>query len=222
MLTDIVRANRQLLSLKELPPYKGPKLKAFPIHPGQIEWIQQLERSPESEEGSQGYVFKVKIDSRIYALKVFKFFKPSEAKYLLSPLRAKMVSDELAVFHVDPFYAECRAYGRIQRKEESEGLKSKVAADCYGFLLLEKKDEIVLNRMGIDLWDMPEEDEYRKQARESPVRAIVKEYVEGETSFNPQNCKAMPKKVRRLKRWKIYYKDIKEDNCDKGSKLKVF
>ncbi|KAI0888814.1 kinetochore Sim4 complex subunit FTA2-domain-containing protein [Annulohypoxylon maeteangense] len=216
MVTETVRANRRLCLLDELPPCIGPKLRAFPNRRPKIQWLQQLERSPGSELGSQGYVFRVKIDSRIYALKVFKFFKPSDAKYLLSPVRAKKVSDEIAAFHVDPFYAECRAYGRIQKQEEAKGLKSRIAANCYGFLCLQKKHELQLAEMGIDLWDLPEEDEYRQQAEGSPIRAILKEYIEEETEFNSQNCKEMLKKLRRLNRWGVVHRDIQAGNYKNG------
>ncbi|KAI2469974.1 kinetochore Sim4 complex subunit FTA2-domain-containing protein [Annulohypoxylon bovei var. microspora] len=216
MVTETVRANRSLLLLDELPPCAGPKLRAFPKRRPKIQWLQQLERSPESELGSQGYVFRVRIDSRIYALKIFKFFKPSDAKYLLSPPRARMVSDELAAFHVDPFYAECRAYGRMKKEEEGRGLKSRIAANCYGFVCLQKKDELKLVEMGIDLWDLPEEDEYRQKAEGSPIRAILKEYIEDDIHFNAHNSKEMLKKLRRLNRWGVFHRDIRAGNYKNG------
>ncbi|KAI0899585.1 kinetochore Sim4 complex subunit FTA2-domain-containing protein [Annulohypoxylon nitens] len=216
MVTETVRANRRLSLLDELPPCAGPKLRAFPNRRPKIQWLQQLERSPESELGSQGYVFRVLINSQTYVIKVFKFYKPSDAKHPLSPRRAKLVSDELAAFHVDPFYAECRAYGRIKKEEERRGLKSRVGANCFGFLYLRKKDELKLIEMGVDLWDLPEEDEYRQQAEGSPIRAIVKEYIEDETEFNQKNCEEMLKKLRRLNRWRIFHGDIRQGNYKNG------
>jgi len=66
-----VKANRKLLASKELPPCDGPKLGAFETKRPSIEWMELLERSsPESQSGSEGYVFKVKINSKVYALKV--------------------------------------------------------------------------------------------------------------------------------------------------------
>lgn len=66
-----VDANRKLLSLKELPPCDGPKLHIFDQRRTPIEWLELLEKSsPESRSASQGYVFKVKIGSKIYALKI--------------------------------------------------------------------------------------------------------------------------------------------------------
>jgi hypothetical protein len=66
-----VEANRKLLALKELPPCDGPKLRIFEHGQSPIEWLELLEKSsPESRSASQGYVFKVRINSKIYALKV--------------------------------------------------------------------------------------------------------------------------------------------------------
>lgn len=74
MVTETVRANRRLSLLDELPPCAGPKLRAFPNRRPKIQWLQQLERSPESELGSQGYVFRVLINSQTYVIKVVGFF----------------------------------------------------------------------------------------------------------------------------------------------------
>lgn len=66
-----ILTNRKLLMLKELPPCDGPKLHVFEHRRARIEWLELLEKSsPESHSASQGYVFKVKINSKIYALKV--------------------------------------------------------------------------------------------------------------------------------------------------------
>lgn len=56
---------------KELPPCRGPKLRAFRHHNSPIEWLERLDTSLEdSDSGRQGYVFKVRIKSELYALKV--------------------------------------------------------------------------------------------------------------------------------------------------------
>ncbi|KAI0549517.1 hypothetical protein F4679DRAFT_546456 [Xylaria curta] len=49
---------------------------------------------------------------------MFKLYKPSNSKSLLSKMREGLVSDELTAFHCDPFYAECRSYGRINELEK--------------------------------------------------------------------------------------------------------
>ena len=60
-------SNRQLMAALELPPCDGPKLRSFENRHAPIEWLNELGHI---ELGEQGYVFKVKIKSRIYALKV--------------------------------------------------------------------------------------------------------------------------------------------------------
>lgn len=73
-MVEGVKANRLLLKSKELPPCDGPKLGMFAHSRAPIEWLGLLPKStPESESGSQGYVFKVKILSDVYALKVVRF-----------------------------------------------------------------------------------------------------------------------------------------------------
>jgi hypothetical protein len=59
-------------SPKELPPCDGPKLHAFAGQNSPIEWLERLDKNREDVSGysSEGYVFKVKIDSQLYALKV--------------------------------------------------------------------------------------------------------------------------------------------------------
>ncbi|KAI1348658.1 kinetochore Sim4 complex subunit FTA2-domain-containing protein [Xylaria sp. FL0043] len=123
-MRDVVRRNRRLLLSPELPPCDGPKLRAFQYRNDPIEWLGSLEDRP-IPPGSirQGYVFKVKIQSRIYALKVFKFFDPSAYRGYLGPAQGEPVSDDVLTFHTDPFYAECRAYGRLQHAREKQGLK---------------------------------------------------------------------------------------------------
>ena len=57
---------------EELPPCPGPKLHAFPYQNSPIEWLERLNEELEGLPGggTDGYVFKVKIESQLYALKV--------------------------------------------------------------------------------------------------------------------------------------------------------
>ncbi|KAI8955929.1 kinetochore Sim4 complex subunit FTA2-domain-containing protein [Xylaria longipes] len=216
-MTDIVRANQKLLASNKLPPCKGPKLHAFSDSKAPITFLELLERpGPPPGSAFQGYVFKVSIKSRVYALKVFKFYKPSDGKRFLSKMREGLVSDELAAFHCDPFYAECRAYGRINELEKKGIIKEKAAAECYGFLRLKPEEETKIAQMGANLWDLPREDEYRRRAEGSPARAIVKEYIEGETIFGLRSCRHMLKSLRLLNEHGILHRDIKGDNYKGG------
>ncbi|KAI1751230.1 kinetochore Sim4 complex subunit FTA2-domain-containing protein [Xylaria castorea] len=216
-MTDIVRANQKLLASKKLPPCKGPKIHAFSDSEAPITFLELLERpGPSVGSAFQGYVFKVSIKSRVYALKVFKFYKPSDGKIFLSKMREGLVSDELAAFHCDPFYAECRAYGRINELQKRGIIKQKAAAECHGFLRLKPEEETTIAQMGVNLWDLPKEDEYRRRAEGSPARCIVKEYIEGETIFGLRNCRHMLKNLRLLNEHGILHRDIKDDNYKGG------
>lgn len=114
---------------------------------------------------------------------------------MLGPIDGADVSDDLLAFHTDPFFAECRAYGRIEgystttpgplrkrrqpRKQKPKQIRAKIAARCYGFLALKTADENgYLAAQGIDLWsDIDPDDDYRLQAEGSPIRGLVKEYI---------------------------------------------
>ncbi|KAI0460262.1 kinetochore Sim4 complex subunit FTA2-domain-containing protein [Xylaria acuta] len=205
-----VEENRRLLSALELPECEGPKLKAFPHRNSPITWIEWINQTnDESLSGGQGYVFKVEIKSRIYALKVFKFFKPSLYRHALGPIPRRAVTDVELGFHTDPFYAECRAYAQIEARRKSQGLKRKDIADCYGFLALTKADEEVLAEYGVDLWcDIPLDDGYRKRAEGSPVRALVKEYIEEDLEIDEKTIKHMATAIKWMNRNKILINDV--------------
>ncbi|KAI1151447.1 kinetochore Sim4 complex subunit FTA2-domain-containing protein [Nemania diffusa] len=210
--------NRRLLSAPELPECTGPKLKAFPYRESPITWLECISRQGDASESSgQGYVFKVKIRSRIYALKVFKFFNPSTNRDFLSSTRGQRVTDLELEFHTDPFYAECRAYAHIEARRRIQKLKRKDIADCYGYMGLTKADEEVLAGYGIDLWcDIPLHDEYRERAAGSPVRALVKEYIEEDVEPNERTCKKMRAGVRWMNRNQLLINDVHARNFKGG------
>jgi hypothetical protein len=53
-----------------LPPCPGPKLAAFQTQNTQIKWIERLDVDRDSESTMQGCVYKVEIESKVYALKI--------------------------------------------------------------------------------------------------------------------------------------------------------
>ena len=60
----------------ELPRIKGPKLRRFKDgHYKRIEYLELLGRSDDEEQlanGDHGYVFRVRIDGELYALKIVR------------------------------------------------------------------------------------------------------------------------------------------------------
>lgn len=151
-------------------------------------------------------------------MKQFKFFKPSTQRFVLGPIRGKAIGDDELAYHTDPFFAECRAYGRIEQARAQEKRVRKVAARCYGFLTLKKQDEERLKREGYDLWpeNLPPGDEYRILAEGSPVRALVKEYIEDDPALDLRTMRWMLKDIKFLNRNKCLNRDIKRDNYRNG------
>ncbi|KAI7775784.1 hypothetical protein LA080_006369 [Diaporthe eres] len=214
MAMPVAEDNWRLMSSAELPPCEGPKLQAFKYRSARIHWGDCIG----GDIGSQAYVFKVKIKSKTYALKVFKFFNPSTQRFVLGPSRGKLVSDDELAFHTDPFFAECRAYGRIEEARAKEKRVRKVAARCYGFLILGAREEEHLKRNGFDLWPttIPPGHKYRAMAEGSPVRALVKEYIERDPDLDLRTMNGMLKDIRFLNRHKCLNRDIKRDNYRDG------
>ncbi|KAH8894437.1 hypothetical protein GQ53DRAFT_820833 [Thozetella sp. PMI_491] len=208
-------SNQRLMAATELPPCLGPKLQAFKYRHAPIKFLNQLDEQSDEGSGRQGYVFKVEIRNTIYALKIFKFFEPWAERLLLGE-DENLVSDDILRFHTDPFFAECRAYGRIQEVQEKEKAKSSIAAKCYGFLTLTEKDESFLLERGLRLWDLPPTDEYRVRTEGSPVRAIVKEYVDKDPAIGVRVLRRMLKALRFLHSQKIIHRDVKMDNFKNG------
>ena len=69
-----------------------------------------------------------------------------------------LVSDDLLKAHMDPFYNECRAYGRLRECR----LDGKVAVRCHGYIAIPAQVEDQLEQeFEIDDWDRPGE-EYDK------------------------------------------------------------
>ncbi|KAI1274739.1 kinetochore Sim4 complex subunit FTA2-domain-containing protein [Xylaria sp. FL0933] len=210
--------NRRLLLSPELPPCDGPKLRAFQSRNDPIEWLGSLEDRPIPPGSThQGYVFKVRIRSRIYALKVFKFFDPSAYRGYLGPAQGEPVSDDVLTFHTDPFYAECRAYGCLQHAREKQGLKRCDFAECYGFLALKEEDAAYLETdLGVELWDTSSSDEYRRAAEGSPVRAIVNELIASDPVADEKLLHKMLKGIKWINKHNVLVGDVRLDNYKGG------
>ncbi|KAI0456790.1 kinetochore Sim4 complex subunit FTA2-domain-containing protein [Xylaria acuta] len=200
--------NHHLLSASETPPCEGPKLRAFPYAKDEITWIKSIDCYRERDAPRQAYVFKVKIRSRIYALKVFKFFKSLTYRETLGPIRGRMVTDEdLSTPHQS-----------IQQAQQADKLKSRDIAKCYGFLALRPggRDEDFLAREGVRLWDIPLDDPYRRITEGSPIRAIVKDYIEDEADFNVANLKRMLRGIKYINKHGVPNMDIHSFNYKAG------
>lgn len=143
-------------------------------------------------------------------------------RYYWEPILPDSASLEEVTYHMDPFYAECRAYGRIKqgRVPGTRKLTRDVAVSCHGFLFLKDRDKELLKQRGIDL----EEQYLDVQAGQiDQARAIVKELIppaigHGITS---KNVRYVLSDIRCLKMLKIYNGDVRLENF-MGRKLVDF
>lgn len=61
---------RPISEASELPPCPGPKLKAFKHQKAPIEWLERLDENRTEHSGIEASVFRVRIRSQEYAVKV--------------------------------------------------------------------------------------------------------------------------------------------------------
>ncbi len=124
-----------------------------------------------------------------------------------------LVSDDLLQAHMDPFYCECRAYGRL----EEEKLNGKVAVRCFGYLIFPAEIECQLERdFQIDGFNRPSDEYLKPVSLRRPIQAIVKKLVRQD---DPLTAKAADKMLRDLKKMRsigVYPRDILARNYKAG------
>ncbi|KAJ9493583.1 hypothetical protein H2202_010931 [Exophiala xenobiotica] len=201
----------------ELPRIKGPKLRRFNDgHYKRIEYLVLLGRSNDEGQlpsGDHGYVFRVRIDGELYALKIFRFFDLGEALVTLDPAGRSRVSQEDIEGQTDPFYAECRAYGRIASKPR----KRPIAIACHGFISIPAKQEFFFaKRFNITEWNRPEEELSSPPAMRQPFRALVKDLVETEPEITEKLIASILRELKALNSLRIYVMDVRWSNYKGG------
>ena len=125
------------------------------------------------------------------------------------------------IFHTDPFYAECRAYGKIKETEGKRHGKRDLAVPCYGYLFLQERDMQFLRKQGVNLEEDDVNDElHQVNGEDGRVRAIVKEFVP-DSGVNSGNLREILRDIRALNNLGIYVGDVQAANF-KGGKLVDF
>lgn len=207
-----------------LPRVPGPKLAPFtPNARADIEFVEFLGRA--NDVDSQ--VWKVKINGALFSLKAFYFchsetLRQNQGGDLTRPL----ANSQLYIDYFDPFNCECRAYGRLKKRQ-----RENLAVKAYGYLLLTPQQETELARKvtgnpsllshasagtldGDNFWKRYEEH------RGQPVRAIVKELVSGKAP-NPHDAQRMWADLDNLHSLGIFVRDTHGGNY-LGGKLVDF
>ncbi|KFA72779.1 hypothetical protein S40288_06391 [Stachybotrys chartarum IBT 40288] len=204
-------------SKERLPPCPGPKLHIFPHHDEPIEWLGRLDQDRDEGNHMQGYVFRVRIKSKEYALKVFKDFDPESIRYFWEACFDDEVDPKIISYYTDPFYCECRAYGRIQEALEDGTIKSNPAVPCYGYLFLGAKEERILEDSGVTLRDDDSDDESQESTEDrAPIRAIVKRLARPISGVTVRRQGKILVNIQTLNGLKIYNRDVRAENIRDG------
>ncbi|KAI1123663.1 kinetochore Sim4 complex subunit FTA2-domain-containing protein [Nemania abortiva] len=197
-----------------------PMIHPFKDQDASIEWGERLDTIPGSASEIKAFVFKVKINSEPYVLKVFKFFDPESEKWDWGNLLGNEYPLEKAIFYTDPFYAECRAYGRIKEATDRGEVTGKIATKCRGYIFLNADDQRWLENEGIDLGTEILSDELLPiVGGAGRPRAIVKDFEIAGTDFDkqtPQQIRSSFRNVWLLNKLGIFNRDIRAENFRNG------
>lgn len=124
-----------------------------------------------------------------------------------------LVSDDLLHAHSDPFYNECRAYGRLEEKK----LNGKIAVRCYGYITVPAEAEVQLERkFRIWDWDRPGEEYDKPFSQRQPFRAIVKELILKDVLLTGKVADRILRDTKRMRRCGIYPGDVRPRNYKNG------
>ncbi|KAI0874569.1 kinetochore Sim4 complex subunit FTA2-domain-containing protein [Hypoxylon argillaceum] len=130
--------------------------------------------------------------------------------YRRDPILSKsnhLLADDLVRYHLDPFYAECRAFGLLSDKKKDDAL----AVRCHGYTFLPQTVEHQIQKQfGLDNWNRQPEDEGHL------LRAIVKDYIPFKSVCGRKTLSAMRSNLKQLNDMGIFNMDIREDNYRGG------
>ena len=115
--------------------------------------------------------------------------------------------------HTDPFYRECRAYGRLIEA----GLNGKVAARCFGYVAIPAETEKFLQReFEIFDWNRPCEEYDKLPTKRQPFRAILKEFIPDEGPLTDRIVKRILRDLKKMRKQGVYPRDIAARNYKAG------
>ena len=131
----------------------------------------------------------------------------------LSEDEQALVSIDTVFYQTDPFYGECRAYGR----RTECGLNGKVAVRCYGHLAIPAdRAEELAQRFNVDDWDRPHGALKNSSTKRQPFRAIVKNLVRNDVALNDKILRKMNRVLVRMRKLGVYPMDVRLRNYGAG------
>jgi hypothetical protein len=126
------------------------------------------------------------------------------------------VSDVVLIAQTDPFYAECRAFGRIHSRPR----KRPIAVGCHGYHFIPAIFESYFNsEFGISDWARPEEEYELPVLRQRRFRAIIKDLVEDpdpDPLLTDTVIKSMLRELKALNSLGVYVMDMRLPNYKGG------
>ncbi|KAH8756245.1 kinetochore Sim4 complex subunit FTA2-domain-containing protein [Diaporthe sp. PMI_573] len=215
-----------------LPRVQGPKLEPFRgTASAEIQFLQFLGTAKDLDSR----VWKVRIGSNIYALKIFGFQNweflemTSGACIMLphtDPLHRPNPSPQDFIDYLDPFNCECRAYGRLKQEDRED-----LAVRVYGYITLTREQEKAVTEASGEEWvdwekhpkplDCDGIFQRWETHRHQRLRAIVKEYIPSPEPWTASQIPQMYTDLETLHALGILVRDIHPGNY-LGGKLVDF
>lgn len=131
----------------------------------------------------------------------------------MSKKELEKIPIETIRLQTDPFYNECRAYGRLIECD----VNGKVAVRCHGHIAIPAAREEELNRrFEVYAWDRPEDDSELSVSKRQPFRAIVKDLIEDDRPLNEKKLIRMRKDLLKMHKFGVYPQDVQERNYGGG------
>lgn len=193
-----------MVDLPPVPDCEGPRLNPYnPKGTPEIEFIDEVGK------GAHAHVFKVRIEGKVFALKVFMNQLIGADWVTPHADQWDNVDDKLLTAQWHPFNAECRAYGRL-----CETGKERLAVRCHGYTLLtDSQEQELADRFGIQSWwdDDYDIDPSDPDYDQGPRRAMIKDFIDFDQPFSPKDAPRMIRDLNQLHRCGIVVHDVKED-----------
>ena len=126
-------------------------------------------------------------------------------RIVLSLEEEDLVPSDIFEAHCDPFFRECRAYGRLEEKK----LNGKVAARCYGYITIPAEEgKLFWRKFDIHDWGRPNADYGTPVSERQPFRAIVKELILKDFPLTGRVADRILRDMKRMRRCGVYPRDV--------------